>query len=197
MNVDPNARKRDRLGWRVRVMRTLLRVEHALSVFWRTAALTALFVGLTLLGLWGWLPGYLHVAVLLVFALAAIVVVRLEWVRIAWPGTPEAERRLELSNQLLHRPISTLNDSYAGNPHDHVSRELFELHKKRTLERLQGLRLAGLRTQSAQSDRFALRAIGYLILVWGLVAGWSQASVAFRRTGKSRFLSRPVSRHHR
>lgn len=114
--------------------------EEALTRLWRAAALLAFLLGITLLGLWTWLPGELHLALVLAFIVAIPVVLWRDLHDIVWPDEDDALRRLELKSGFDHRPLLAVEDSFAGDPRDEQSRQLFEAHRWRMAERIRAIR---------------------------------------------------------
>ena len=72
-----------------------------------------------------------------------------------------------------------LDDVYAGDLQDGASQALFEIHRARAAGRVRRLRVGWPRSALASRDRFALRYLALLVLVWGAIAGWSQAGANF------------------
>ena len=160
---------------RILMAQAALAWEDVLPRLWRGAALIAVFLGLSLLGLWLWLPGWLHVVVLALFAVA------LPW--FLWrdlpgwrlPDEADALRRLELKSGFDHRPLTALDDTYAGDRRDTASRALWEAHRRRVREAIRRLRVGRPISRVAQRDGYAVRAIAGLVLAAGLVVGWQHA----------------------
>ena len=160
---------------RIALARWAILWERLLLRLWRAAALLALVSGLTLLGLWSWLPGLLHLALLAAFLLVLAAVAVRDLRGLAWPGEAEARRRLELASGVRHRPLLALDDRQAGNLRDAASRALFEAHRRRMADSVRRPRIGRPRSRVAAADGMALRAVAGLILVAGTIAGWSDA----------------------
>lgn len=175
--AEPTSRSRRprALARRLTLARLAILCEDLLVRLWRTAAILALVLGLTLLGLWAVLPGIVHVVLLaaLVAALAWVLVRDLRG--LALPDEAAALRRLELKSGFSHRPLLALDDPFAGNPADAGSRALFEAHRRRMTERLRAVRVGRPLSDVAVADRLALRALAVFVLAAGLIAGWSEA----------------------
>ena len=62
--VSPPRSRPQAVQRRILLAQAALAWEDLLPRLWRSAALIAGFVGITLLGLWLWLPGWLHVIIL-------------------------------------------------------------------------------------------------------------------------------------
>jgi uncharacterized protein (TIGR02302 family) len=149
--------------------------EELLTRIWRGAALVGVFAGLTLAGLWTWMPGILHVALVALFVVAIPVVLWRDLRGIAWPDEEDALRRMELKSGFDHRPLLAVEDSYAGDPHDEQSRRLFEAHRKRMAERIRAIRVGRPLSRVSSFDRYALRSLAVLALAVGVIAGWGHA----------------------
>ncbi len=164
---------------RILLARAALFWEDMLTRLWRGASVLLLFAGLTLLGLWTWLPGPLHVVLLALFAAAVPVLLWRDLRGLAWRGEEAALRRLELKSGFEHRPLLAIEDSYAGDMRDAGSQALFEAHRRRMAERIRAIRVGRPLSRVPFHDRFALRAVAVLLLACGLIAGWSGARDRF------------------
>ena len=174
----PPARRPDApagLRRRLALARWALLCEELLERLWRGASLLALFAGLALMGLWAWLPGLLHVALLAAFAAAFALLLWRDLAGLAWPSEAAARRRLERASGLAHRPLLALRDAFGGDPRDGTGRALFALHRRRVAAGLGRLRVGRPLPRLAERDRFALRHLAALVLAAGLMAGWGQA----------------------
>ena len=146
---------------------------------WRAASLVILFLGLVLLGVVSSLPGILHIALLAFFVMATPLALWRDFRGFAWPREGHVRRRLEIGSGVPHRPLMALEDVYAGDLQDGASQALFEMHRARAAGRARRLRVGWPRSALASRDRFALRYLALLVLVWGVIAGWSQARANF------------------
>ncbi len=185
-----NERSGSPTGRPLAVQRRILMSQAALAWedlwprLWRSVALIAAFVGLSLLGLWIWLPGWLHIVFLAGFVLA------LPW--FLWrdlpgwriPGEADALRRLELKSGFDHRPLTALDDNYAGDRRDTASQVLWEAHRRRVRQAIRRLKVGWPTSRVAHRDGFAVRGAAFLVLAAGIVVGWQHAgpniAAAFR-----------------
>lgn len=139
---------------------------------WPVLAVLGVFALLALLGLPGVLPAWAHILLLLgfggVLGLALVRALR----RWHTPDRAAAERRLERSSGLDHRPLAVMTDQAAGA--DPMARAIWQAHQARMAERLARLRVGLPRPGLARRDPRALRA-GLLV---ALVAAWGVAGDA-------------------
>jgi predicted transcriptional regulator len=77
----------------------------------------------------------------------------------------DAMRRIEAQSNLLNRPISTKDDTLAGNNVDGQSRELWEEHKRRQLAKLADLKVGTPRSSWRDLDALSLRVPASLALL--------------------------------
>ncbi|WP_160122344.1 DUF4175 domain-containing protein [Rhodovarius lipocyclicus] len=147
----------------------LARVALGWEAFWPGAwpilGVVGVWVLFSLLDGPALLPGWLHAALLAVFALTVLGLLARAIRRAAWPAEDAAERRLERASGLSHRPLAALRHQAEGG--DEVSRALWARHQQRALAQLTRLRVGLPRPGLAARDPRALRAA----LLVGLVAG--------------------------
>jgi uncharacterized protein (TIGR02302 family) len=127
----------------------------------------ALFLALAAFDLLPRLPGWLHLTILIGFLGAIIAAVAFELKRNRRPTRSDVLRRIELDNQLSHRPFSTLIDQpFAGKP---AGSELWRTHQLRAAQAISRIRLIKLRPFVAGLDRHAGRALVGLLLLIGII----------------------------
>ncbi|SME91597.1 TIGR02302 family protein [Tistlia consotensis] len=160
-------------GYRLRLAlsRAALFWESLWPALFPFGCVVGLFLALALMDLLSDLGGWLHLAVLVGFALAAAA--SLAWAarRVRLPGREAARRRLERDSGVAHRPLQALEDSLATDPADPDAQALWRAHRRRLAEQLRRLRVAPPAAGWARVDGFALRAAVGLLLVIGLVVG--------------------------
>lgn len=149
--------------------------EDLLTRIWRGMALLGVLLGLTLMGVWTWLPGEIHIVLALAFVIAIPVVLWRDLRGITWPDEEAALRRLERKSGFDHRPLLAVEDSFAGDPHDPQSRALFEAHRKRMAERIRAVKVGRPLSSVSSHDRLALRSLAIMVLAIGVMAGWGHA----------------------
>jgi uncharacterized protein (TIGR02302 family) len=165
-----------RVGFRVSLARLAHYWESLWRALWPVVVLAALFVALSLAGLWQSVSGYIHLTGLAAFAVAtlALLLRRLPLIRV--PSREQGRRRLETDSGTEHRPIQALEDQLANpdksNP---ATRQLWLLSKHRAQEALAQLQPRWPRPGLAERDPRALRyAVGLMLFV-GLMAAGSAA----------------------
>src|SRR5476649_2262604 len=99
---------------RLKLVRLGLFWEQAWPALWPAAALVGLFLALALLDVFPLLQGYLHIAVLVALALGLGYLLWRGFRGLHMPDEATARRKLEIVNELQHRPLATLEDQLAG-----------------------------------------------------------------------------------
>ncbi|MCW2247128.1 uncharacterized protein (TIGR02302 family) [Azospirillum fermentarium] len=154
---------------------------------WAAAAVGVLFTAAALSDVLPRLPGWLHLAVLILFAVGFVAALALGLRRVRLPGRDEARRRLERDSGLPHRPLNTLRDRPSGG--DPMAAALWALHQERVRARVTRLRVALPHPNVAARDPLGLRMAALLLLfaagagTWG---GWEprlRAAVSPRLDG--------------
>ncbi len=164
---------RDRiLGLRLVGARLVLLWEQLWPLLWPALGVVGLFVLFALFDLPRRLPGWLHLLLLLGFALVLLRAGRGLLRGLRWPSRDAALARLERDSGLSHQPLRLLEDELAAGTDDPLSRRLWALQQERLRRLLSGLRLRPPRSALPRIDPWALRA-GLLLL---LVVGYVEAS---------------------
>jgi uncharacterized protein (TIGR02302 family) len=118
--------------------------------------LTMVLAAAILSGLLPLLPDALRYG-LLAFLAAAIFWSLRSVLKIRWPGTYAAMRRIEARSSLFNRPLSTSNDTLAGDSLDERSLALWEEHKRRQLAKLAALKVGTPQSSWRDLDSLSLR----------------------------------------
>ena len=144
--------------------------ERIWPALWPVTAGVLGFVVLALFDLPSYLPGWLHLALLLGFA-GGILWSLFDTVRgLQLPAPGASSRRLERDSGLAHRPLATLGDRPAAG--DAVALAIWDIHQARVAASIRGLRLrlpqAGLLARDPRGLRAAL---GLLLLIGWIGAG--------------------------
>jgi uncharacterized protein (TIGR02302 family) len=143
--------------------------------FWLLAApiglLTSLFLALAFIGLPAFLPGWLHLAGLGLFAGGLAYFSWRMKKTLRRPSPDEIDQRLERDSAFDHQPLRGLQDGIAGNRHGPVTYALWRSHQRRLKAQLDNLKVALPRPNFADRDRFFLRGGIFLLLVTGLFIG--------------------------
>ncbi|MFO1029328.1 MAG: DUF4175 family protein, partial [Acetobacteraceae bacterium] len=161
--TDP-ARPPQRLALRRLLARAAILFEALWPALWPPLGVVGLYLCAGLLGLPQALPTLLHLLVLL---LAVAATAYLGWRglhRVRFPDRRSADRRLETSSGLTHRPLSVLSDKPAGG--DELSQAVWRAHAARAAAQIGRLRVGAPHPGLARRDPRAIR----FALVLGLVA---------------------------
>ena len=161
---------------RLKLVRLGLFWEQAWPALWPAAALVGLFLAFALLDVFSLLQGYLHIGVLAALALGLAYLLWRGIRGLHMPDEATARRKLEIVNDLQHRPLATLEDQLAGGRADPASAQLWELHRRRVKQQLGRLRLGLPAGSLAKRDPYALRGIVVLLLALGIAVGWGDSS---------------------
>jgi uncharacterized protein (TIGR02302 family) len=155
---------------RVTLSRLALFWERAWPALWPALRIAGLFIVVALLDLLPQLPGWLHGAVLAIFAIALGGAVWRGILTLRIPDRAAAQRRLERINDLPHRPFDALDDAVAT-PGE-ASQQLWRLHRSRMKKLLKGLRFGWPAPGLIRSDPFATRiALATALVVLIFAAG--------------------------
>ncbi len=150
------------------------------TVFWErlwpplAAAATAigLFLAVSWLGLWLWLPPLGRAIGLFVFAvLTAAATAPLLFVR--FPTQAEGLRRLDQVSGVAHRPATSLADTIATPRDDPWSAALWRAHVERALRSARALRAGLPAPRLAARDPMALRGLVLILVVATFIAAGS------------------------
>lgn len=134
------------------------------------AAVLALFLALSWLGLWLVVPAAVRLVVL------AALAVGLAWplwrlVRVRAPSRAEAVHRVEVASGASHRPLTAVEDALVASGDDPATRALWAAHRARMERLLAGMRAGWPSPALFRRDPYALRAVVGLLLFVGLFAG--------------------------
>src|SRR6188474_564137 len=126
--------------------------------------LIGLFLSLSWLGLWLWLPPLGRAIGVLAFALVGLTAL---WrlVRLRVPGEAEALRCIDHNSGVLHRPATAVSDRLAVTQSDPMSTALWQAHLTRALRAARNLRAGWPMPQLVARDPFALRALVAVLLI--------------------------------
>ncbi len=136
------------------------------TIFWerlwptlaRLATIIGLFLALSWLGLWLWLPPLARAGGLIAFAVITVAAaIPLFFLRM--PGTVDALRRLDRTSGLLHRPATAMADELAVTPEDPYSLALWNAHVERARQAARALRAGLPSPRLAKRDPYALRGL--------------------------------------
>lgn len=144
--------------WRVSLSGIALYLERLWRALWPVWIIIGSFLALALTDLLASLPGWLHAAVLVLFAVAFVAALATNLRRLRYPNYVESRRRLETVNKLAHRPLEALDDHVAnGAEADPVTRAMWRRHQERLREDIGLLKVGGPRPGILALDRFSVR----------------------------------------
>jgi uncharacterized protein (TIGR02302 family) len=142
------------------------------AIFWERlwpalaslATAIGLFVAVSWLGVWLWLPPVARViGMLILFVITAAASVPL--LRLRMPTRQEGLQRLDRVSGLPHRPATTVTDNMATTAGDPFSIALWRAHLDRAAEAARGLKAGLPAPRLAARDPYALRGLVLVLLV--------------------------------
>ena len=120
------------LGTALRRARWTIFWERVWPALARIATVVGIFLTLSWLGLWLYLPPLGRAIVLFAFAILAVASL-VPLVRLRVPAAAEGLSRLDRGSGLRHRPATAIADELAVTPQDPYSLALWKNHVERTL----------------------------------------------------------------
>src|ERR1700722_4697792 len=156
--------------------------ERLWPVVARLAVVVGLFLTVSWLGLWLFLPPLARAAGLLVFAaLAVAAMVPFAFLRM--PAAAEALRRLDRGSGVLHRPATTIADELAVTPADPHSLALWQAHVARTLAAARAFKAGWPSPRLSVRDPYAVRGLVLIAVIATFIAAggerWKRVTSAF------------------
>ena len=159
-----------RLAGRRTVARLVILFERVWPAVWPPLGVIGAFAVIALLDLPALLPPLLHLAVLLGAAIATFILLVRGLRAVRLPDDGAADRRLEQSSGLRHRPLGVLMDRPAR--HDTVGAAIWQVHLARAVQQVHRLRVGPPHPGLARRDRHALRGALVVALIAALaIAG--------------------------
>lgn len=150
---------------------------------WPPFGIALLFLSVSWLGLWRYLPPLGHDALLLLFAFAFLYSFK-GFLSLHRPSVQDALRRIDRDSALPHGEAETMNDRLVIGREDPATRALWLLHRKRAADAIGGMRVNPPNPDMPRHDPYALRAILILVaLASAFIAGperGERVSSAFR-----------------
>jgi uncharacterized protein (TIGR02302 family) len=147
------------------------------SIFWERlwpalvslATVVALFLALSWLGLWLWLPPVGRAIGLgIFFLLAAAAIAPFFLLRV--PSRTDALQRLDRNSGLAHRPATAMADEIAVPRADSYAMALWRAHVERALRAAKSLRAGAPRPRVAVRDPVAVRALVAVLAITTFIA---------------------------
>jgi uncharacterized protein (TIGR02302 family) len=146
------------------------------------ATLVGLFLAVSWLGLWLWLPPLGRAAVLVGFV-AMAVAAALPFVSLRMPGAPDGLRRLDRGSGLSHRPATAIADDLAVTPQDPYSLALWNAHVERAFAAARTLKAGWPAPRIALRDPYAVRGLILIACIATFFAAggerWKRVAAAF------------------
>ena len=137
-----------------------------LTIFWErlwpalaaVATVLGLFLAVSWLGVWMWLPPLVRAAGVLAF-LALAIWAALPFISLRMPGLSEGLRRLDRDSGIEHRPATAVADELAATSRDPYSLALWNAHIERARKAAQALKAGLPSPRIAKRDPYALRGL--------------------------------------
>jgi uncharacterized protein (TIGR02302 family) len=137
------------------------------------ATAAGLFLAVSWLGLWLWLPPIgraIGVGVFFILAVAAT----LPLLKVRWPSRNDGLRRLDRFSLLPHRPATAIADKMAPEAGDQFAVALWRAHLERALRAASALKSGNPSPKLPLRDPFALRALVLVLVAVTFVAAGSE-----------------------
>jgi uncharacterized protein (TIGR02302 family) len=163
--ADALARRISRAVW---LARAALLFERAWPVLHTGLIVAGFYVGLSWVGLWSLLPGWISLPASLAFAGALLWVLR-PLLALRLPSRSEGLARVERDTGLAHHPLAALEDRPFSVPGEAgpVARALWSAHLARAREALDRLSTRAPDPQAFRRDPYALRVGAAMLVVVG------------------------------
>src|SRR5262249_45492828 len=167
------------------------------STFWERlwpslatlATAVGMFLAVSWLGLWLWLPPIGRAIPLGGFALLAVAAC-LPFIRVRFPPRSDGPRRLDRNAGLPHRPATAMSDELATAKSDPWSVALWRAHVERALLAARTLRAGRPAPRLDLRDPIAVRALVLMLVVTTFIAAggerWRRVAAAFDWHGVGR-----------
>ena len=146
---------------KVRASRWLLFFERLWPRLWLLLAIAAVFVAVSIAGLWLVVSDTTHRVLLGLFALATLASL-LNAMRTPLPSRDDAVRRLERVSDIPHRPATSYEDTLSAASDDPATRAIWQAHKVRLARAVARLRIGQPAPRVDRYDPFALRALALI-----------------------------------
>jgi uncharacterized protein (TIGR02302 family) len=176
-----------KLRWRLPLAWGAIVWERLWPALWPLVALALSFLSIALFDLLPGLPGWLHLGILVLFGLGAVAALVLAVRRFSWPDRKTALRRLERDSGFEHRPLTQLDDRFAGDASDAFGRLVWQAHRERLAASVGRIVLAGPKASLVHADPRALRVLLTLVLLIALVSAGGDAGQLLARAVAPRF----------
>ena len=162
--LDPSQRRFER---KVLLGRLALWFERVWPRLWWPIGVAAVFIGVSMAGVWTAIPEIVHWALLGAFAVAASASL-IYALTSPLPDREAAIRYLERHSDVEHRPATAYEDTLTGVPDNSATAAIWKAHKERLRQRLDKLEVAVPHADMAKRDPWALRVLGMGAVVLAL-----------------------------
>ncbi len=142
----------------------MLLIEKLWQSFWMVASIALVFVFLLLVNVPQSLGSQWHLALVIIFGVTVLATLVYQFKKFRFPSRKEVERKIEISNNVKHRPISTTKDKPIG-----ATSDVWKKHIKRAKNILKKLRIYKPYINVTKQDKFAFRHIALLLAITGLI----------------------------
>jgi uncharacterized protein (TIGR02302 family) len=156
--------------WRARWIVLWERVWPPLATL---ATVFGLFLAVSWLGLWLWLPAIGRIAGIIIFA-GLLVAAAWPVLFVRFPTIDDGLRRLDHASGLPHRPATTIADQIATTKDDPWSLALWRAHVERALLAARNLTAGRPSPRVAARDPMAVRALVLILVIATFVAAGSE-----------------------
>ncbi len=173
--IVPRARPEATLARRITQARLSLAWEAIWPAVWPTLGVAGLFIGIALLDVFSYLPGWLHAASLAAVACFLGFAIYTGVRTLVWPNRRDAVRRIETASGLDHRPLEALQDKLPDGMTDPTARALWQAHQQQMADRIRNLKVGAPSPGLPARDPWALRAVVVLLLFIGVVVAGPDA----------------------
>ncbi len=157
--------------------------ERVWPALWPATGILGVILIVTLLEAWSWLPTWLHILTLALFAAVLVFALWRNLAPLTLPTRDEAMRRLETKSGMQHRPISSYEDDLPPPQNrksvDTATQSLWATHRQRLMDAIRNVRVGRPRSDLPERDPNALRFLVGLIFLLVLIANWPDLSRKF------------------
>jgi uncharacterized protein (TIGR02302 family) len=171
-----------RLGQALKRARWIIFWERLWPALASVATVLGLFVALSWLGVWLWLPPIAR-AIGLVVCLLLIAAAAWPLIMLRFPRRSDALRRLDRQSGIVHRPATAIADTMATPLDDPLATALWRAHVERALATARSLKAGIPAPKLAIRDPYAVRAAVLVLLVATYFAAggehWRRIRAAF------------------
>ena len=152
---------------KIRRARWAVVAEQAWLRIWVLFAIAAVFLLMSMIGVWSLVDTLTHKILLALFA-GALVGWLVYLFQIRFPSRDEAIRRIEAVSGIPHRPATSYEDTLTASAADPATQAIWSAHRQRMADLIKKLRPGRPEPRTYRFDPFALRALTVLGVALGL-----------------------------